>query len=213
MERVAIDLSDILQDVPVVPISDTLSQVGVEVQHRQKQGIFDDQRKAWDNTIEARCDFSTHISMQHRAGVYFHSIWKKTPYGRTLTDIKSDPDMVGFFADHLSSFILDVIGSANKSSWSICTSPKRRHTENNFATRIAYLIADRIGVTMVEDVAFARSRQRINAVFDLGNLPETENVIVIDDFVTTGSTLRAMQDLLHEHNKNTLFFAGINNKI
>lgn len=39
------------------------------------------------------------------------------------------------------------------------------------------------------------------------------NVIVFDDFVTTGSTLLAMKNLLNEHQKNTVFITGINNKL
>ena len=62
-------------------------------------------------------------------------------------------------------------------------------------------------------MAFCHSRQRINAVFTLNLLPEEPNVIVFDDFVTTGSTLKAMKELLLPLGKNLLFVSGINNKL
>lgn len=57
------------------------------------------------------------------------------------------------------------------------------------------------------------SRQRINAVFSLNVLPQEPNVIVFDDFVTTGSTLKGMNELLRPLGKTLLFVAGINNKL
>lgn len=57
----------------------------------------------------------------------------------------------------------------------------------------------------------------IKAVTDGIALPTmtdlSPNVIVFDDFVTTGSKLLAMKNLLQEHGKNPVFFAGINNKL
>ena len=53
----------------------------------------------------------------------------------------------------------------------------------------------------------------MNAVFDLNVLPKEPNVIVFDDFVTTGQTLAAMKQLLIPHEKNLLFFTLINNKL
>ncbi|MDE7397221.1 MAG: phosphoribosyltransferase, partial [Muribaculum sp.] len=93
------------------------------------------------------------------------------------------------------------------------TSPKRRHKEHNFASLICEDIHKRLDIPFYEDVAFCRTRQRINAVFDLNRLPEEPNVIVFDDFVTTGSTLKGMYDLLLPYNKTLLFVAGINNKL
>ena len=38
-------------------------------------------------------------------------------------------------------------------------------------------------------------------------------IIVVDDFVTTGSTLLSMRNLLTSLGKNVVFFAGVNNKL
>lgn len=134
--------------------------------------------------------------------------------GRTLTDIKSDPAEIPHFAVAVSDFISELLGSSLYSGrWCVCTTPKRRHKVRNFATLVSMQIARRLEIPFYEDVAFCRSRQRINAVFNLNILPDEPNIVVFDDFVTTGSTLGAMQRLLSPLGKNLLFVTGINNKL
>lgn len=173
-----------------------------------------EQRKAWDKSVEARCNFDYRPRITHRAGVWFLSVWQKSLMGRTLTDIKSDPAEIPHFAEAVSDFIVQVLGSSlSDGNWCICTTPKRRHKVRNFATLISMDIAGKLKIPFYEDVAFCHSRQRINAVFTLGTLPKEPNVIVFDDFVTTGSTLKAMKELLLPLGKNLLFVSGINNKL
>lgn len=168
--------------------------------------------KAWDKTTEARCDFSEHIGMTRRAGIRFMYIWKKTPLGRTLTDIKSDDSMVELFAENVARLINDCLGShLDKGQWCIVTTPKRRHTTRNFATLISLAMATRLHIPFYEDVASCHSKHRVGAVFTLNLLPEEPNIIVFDDFVTTGSTLLSMANLLRQYDKNLVFFTGINN--
>ena len=40
------------------------------------------------------------------------SLWKKSLYGQTLTDIKSDPDMVGKFAVGMNTLIRQILGNS-----------------------------------------------------------------------------------------------------
>ena len=146
--------------------------------------------------------------------MFFISLWQKSLYGRTLTDIKSDDTMVDFFADSISPLIHDILGTdLQTGNWCIVTTPKRRHLVKNFATRISERIAKQLGIPFYEDVAHCHSKQRIGAVFTLNVLPHEPNCIVFDDFVTTGSTLKAMRNLLLEHHKNCVFFTDINNKL
>jgi len=56
-------------------------------------------------------------------------------------------------------------------------------------------------------------KRDIFAEFILNRLPDAPNIIVFDDFVTTGSTLKAMRQLLSPLNKSLLFVAGINNAL
>ena len=83
----------------------------------------------------------------------------------------------------------------------------------NFASLISERIAAALGVPFYEDVALCHSKQRMNAVFTLNILPKERNLIVFDDFVTTGQTLHSMRVLLEDHGKNLVFFTGINNKL
>lgn len=98
-------------------------------------------------------------------------------------------------------------------TWAIVPSPKRRHLTQNFACRIAAEIGSRLGIPYYEDVALAHTRQRVNVEFDLGTLPPEPNLIIFDDFVTTGSTLSAMYRLLEPLGKNLFFVVGINNNL
>ena len=171
-------------------------------------------RKGWDKTLEARCDFDYRPRLTRRVGVWFLSLWQKSLMGRTLTEIKSDPAEIPHFADAVSDFLLELLGPSMASGlWCVCTTPKRRHKERNFASLVSMEIARRLGIPFYEDVALCRNRQRVNAVFDLNVLPAEPNIIVFDDFVTTGSTLGAMHRLLSPLGKNLLFVAGINNKL
>lgn len=171
-------------------------------------------RKAWDKSEEARCDFQYHLRLTRRASTNFITIWQKSVFGRTLTDIKSDDSMVPFFIENLLPVIHEMIGfHLGNGSWALVTTPMRRHKERNFASRIAEGLATELGIPFYFDCAHCRSKQRIGAVFDANNIPREGNVIVIDDFVTTGSTLQSMKNLLLKEGKNPIFICGINNKL
>lgn len=171
-------------------------------------------RKAWDKSEEARCDFQYHLRLTRRASTSFITIWQKSVFGRTLTDIKGDDNMVPYFVEHLKPVIQEMIGyQLQNGNWALVTTPMRRHTTRNFASRIAEQLADSLQIPFYFDCARCRSKQRVNAVFDPNNIPREPNVIVFDDFVTTGSTLLAMKNLLHTQGKNPVFFCGINNKL
>jgi len=171
-------------------------------------------RKAWDKSEEARCDFQYHLRLTRRASTNFITIWQKSVFGRTLTDIKSDDSMVSFFIENLVPVIHEMIGfHLGNGSWALVTTPMRRHKERNFASRIAEGLAAELGIPFYFDCAHCRSKQRIGAVFDANNIPREGNVIVFDDFVTTGSTLQSMKNLLLKEEKNPIFICGINNKL
>lgn len=202
-------ISDILADFSLSDGSPDLAPAA------PVRDIFAEQsRKGWDKSLEARCNFDYRPRITRRAGVWFLSLWQKSLMGRTLTEIKSDPAEIPHFAVAVSDFLIEMLGSSMASGhWCICTTPKRRHKERNFATLVSMDIAERLHIPFYEDVAFCRNRQRINAVFDLNVLPAEPNIIVFDDFVTTGSTLGAMLRLLSPLGKNLLFITGINNKL
>ena len=206
-------MDDILTDI-VVPSLDCPLALESKERTASKDIFAEQKRHAWDKSVEARCDFSRKVRITRRGDVFFISLWQKSLYGRTLTDIKSDDSMVSFFAENVAPLIAEVLGKTlQNGGWCIVTTPKRRHKVKNFATRISENIAKLLGIPFYEDVAFCHSKKRIGAVFTLNVLPTENNCIVFDDFVTTGSTLKAMRTLLLENKKNCMFFTGINNKL
>ena len=210
-----IDLEEILEEIHVPDLSCPLALENSSKDKAGAKDIFAEQKRhAWDKSVEARCDFSRKVRITRRADVFFVSLWQKSLYGRTLTDIKGDDTMVDFFAENVAPLIEEVLGKELKlGNWCIVTTPKRRHLVKNFATRISEKIAALLSIPFYEDVAHCHSKKRIGAVFSLNVLPKEQNCIVFDDFVTTGSTLKAMKNLLTENRKNCVFFTGINNKL
>ena len=176
-------------------------------------------RAAWKDVqqAEARCDFAPNkVRISYRNPAFgIISLWKKSLYGRTLTDIKSDPDMVEKFAEGMNTLIRQILGhSLSNGDWCIVTSPKRRHRERNFASLISARLAALLGVNFYEDLAECHSKHRVGAVFSLsGEPPKERNIIVFDDFVTTGATMISMRNLLMPLQKNLVFFTAISNKI
>lgn len=204
------DMGTLLDNIEVAPLY--VGDLGVS--SKDKDIFATQQRKGWDKSVEARCDFTRKVRLTRRGGVFFISLWQKSVFGRTLTDIKADDSMVDFFAKQTSELIKEIIGSSlDKGDWAICTSPKRRHLTKNFATRISEKMAEQLNIPFYEDVAFCKSKQRVNAEYTLNVLPKERNIIVFDDFVTTGSTIGSMYRLLSQYGKNLIFFTGINNKL
>ena len=219
MKHTALDMVDVLNEIEKPDLSRVLADLhGADAPLRPKkvkEGLFDEKkRKGWDKTVEARCDFTPKPRLTHRAGLYFISLWQKSVYGRTLTDIKGDDSMVDFFADSLAPLILDILGpDMAKGGWCVITTPKRRHLVKNFATRISERLAASLHVPFYEDVCSCRTRQRMNAVFTVNIVPKEQNIICFDDFVTTGNTLRSMKNALEPYGKNIVNLVGINNKL
>lgn len=217
-------LEEILQEIQlpqsVSSVTDGISlpsmpDLSLDVSVKEQKDIFAlEQRKSWDKSVEARCDFTYKLRLTRRASTNFITIWQKSVFGKTLTEIKSDDDMIPFFVESLVPVIRECIGyHICDGSWAIVTTPMRRHKERNFATLVSEGLAKELGIPFYFDCAHCRSKQRVGAIFDPNNLPHEPNVIVFDDFVTTGSTLLAMKNMLQEHGKNPVFFAGINNKL
>ena len=235
------DIYSLTADIPVPVMPD----ITISDDCNSEKDIFSPkERKAWDKSLEARCDFQYHLRLTRRASTNFITIWQKSVFGKTLTEIKSDEAMVPFFSKNLQPVIQEMIGyNLSAGDWAIVTTPMRRHLERqilckpsaeelalmprcsqdsrpfykiegrNFASRIAEGLAAELGIPFYFDCAHCRSKQRIGAVFDANNIPREGNVIVFDDFVTTGSTLQSMKNLLLKEGKNPIFICGINNKL
>lgn len=214
----AISLDEMLNDieVPSIEVPDLNASF---VSDKSKDLFGDKQRKAWkeQQVDEARCDFAPNkVRISFRNPTFgIISLWKKSVYGRTLSDIKADPEMVDRFAEGMATLIRQMLGhSLAGGDWAVVTSPKRRHKTRNFATLISARLAALLGVNFYEDLAVCNSKHRVGAVFALGAEPPKErNLIVYDDFVTTGATMLSMKNLLQPMGYNLVFFTSISNKI
>lgn len=214
----AISLDEVLNDIEVpsleAPDLDTSF-----VCDKSKDLFAEKKRAAWKDVqqTEARCDFAPNkVRISYRNPQFgIISLWKKSVYGRTLTDIKADPDMVEFFAVNVAKLVGQILGSSlSMGDWAIVTSPKRRHKEYNFASLISARLGSLLGIPFYEDVAECHSKHRVGAVFTFGAEPPKErNIIVFDDFVTSGATMISMRELLLPLGYNLVFFTGINNKL
>ena len=225
----AISLDEVLNDIEVPSVEAPDLDTSF-VSDKSKDLFAPKSRAAWKDVqqAEARCDFAPNkVRISYRNPAFgIISLWKKSVYGRTLTDIKADPDMVEKFAEGMNTLIRQILGnSLGDGDWAIVTSPKRRHKERNFASLISARLAELLGIPFYEDVAECHSKHRVGAVFTFGSsfaerlrsknqspIPE-RNIIVFDDFVTTGATMISMRELLMPLGKNLVFFTGINNKL
>lgn len=215
----AIALDEMLNDIEV-PSLDVPDLDGSFAPTCEAKDLFaEKKRAAWKDVqqAEARCDVAPNkVRISYRNPAFgIISLWKKSVYGRTLTDIKADQDMVEKFAVGMNTLIRQILGDSLASGdWCIVTSPKRRHKERNFASLISARLADLLGIRFYEDLAECHSKHRVGAVFTFGAEPPKENnIIVFDDFVTTGATMISMRELLRPLGKNLVFFTGINNKL
>ena len=218
----AIELAEMLHDIEVPSlVAPDLGgfSVSENAATLSKDLFAEKQRAAWKEkqVDEARCDFAPNkVRISYRNPEFgIISLWKKSLYGRTLTDIKSDPDMVEKFAVGMSTLMRQILGnSLSAGDWCIVTSPKRRHKERNFASLISARLGELLNIPFYEDVAECHSKHRVGAVFTFGSQPPAEsNIIVFDDFVTSGATMISMRNLLMPLGKNLVFFTAINNKI
>ena len=204
------ELEEIISQIQV----GTPEESNLAMPHSNKDIFSEKQRAKWKglNVNEARCDFTPNRRLCHRSGVNYVCAWRQSKYGMTLTDIKSDSQMVEKFAETLAELISDVLGEfLEHGGYCLVTTPKRRHLVKNFSTLFTSRTSELLKLPFYEDCAFAKNKKRVNAVFIPNNIPRERNVIVIDDFVTTGSTLKAMRNLLLKYDKNLSFFTGIDN--
>lgn len=215
----AISLDEMLNDIEV-PSLDVPDLDGSFVSSEDEKDLFSPKKRAaWKDVqqAEARCDFAPNkVRISYRNPQFgIISLWKKSLYGRTLTDIKSDPDMIEKFAEGMNTLVRQILGhSLATGDWCIVTSPKRRHKVRNFASLISARLAQLLGIPFYEDIAECHSKHRVGAVFTFrAEPPKESNIIVFDDFVTTGATMISMKNLLEPLGKNLVFFTGISNKL
>lgn len=168
-------------------------------------------RKSWRSERQAGesvCDLREQPQVYKRHGGYFLATFRKSEKGVPMSECKQ-PDMVELFADKAEEAIRGLLAMGNTEGWALVTTPRRRHKDWNFADEVCKRIAAATGMTYIADVAEAKNRHRINPELKLTKEVEEMNVIIYDDILTTGSTVKAMRELLQ--GKNVVVVIGINN--
>lgn len=180
------------------------------------ENLFRTKQKAWGghtNKPEPRCDFAPNRHSMVMRGVVALTLFKRSPFGQCLSEVKTDPGRPDFIAMKSAEFLRRVLSpNLDPGQWAVVTPPARRHLTENFAQKTGRLLAGLLGIECHVDVAICKNKKRVNAIYTLDKLPTQNNLIVFDDIITTGSTFISMDRLLTPLGKNCLFFAAINNK-
>ena len=199
-----------LNDLLAVEMSDIAIDMG--------QFGFDDpneytRRESWKVSAKL-CDMKQHIAAREKTGFFYTTFFATGKKGRPLEEIKADPNAVRPFALNLADYLERSLGdNLARNDWCICTTPRRRHhTGFHFATEICRLAESELGIPFYEDVVVTKNRSRIEPEFVLNLDPEEANVILYDDIITTGITIRETRRLLLEKGHTVLVVVAIRNQ-
>ena len=169
-------------------------------------------RRQW-NHIEKRCGLAPKYQIHSKCGFFVTTLFAVSDEGRTLEDIKADPTLAQPFADTACDYLLQCVGgNLAGGGWCLCTTPRRRHSKGfHFASAVCEAIAAKLGVPFYADAFEAHNRRRLNPDFSLEHDPAEHNVILYDDIITTGMTLKVCRNLLLGKGHTVLPLVSIKN--
>lgn len=173
------------------------------VSHRKQQ---------WQH-IEKRCNLERCVQTYLKCEFYVTTFFHVSNDGISLSEIKSNSEMVRPFADVTCDYITGVLGgNLSDGGWCICTTPRRRHNSGfHFSTEVSQILADELNIPFYADAVISHNKRRITTNFTLGKDPKERNVILFDDIITTGVTLRDTRNLLVNHGHNVFSVVAIKN--
>lgn len=168
---------------------------------------------SWART-EKLCNLEKHIKVRSNGDLLYCTFYEVGKTGTPIDKIKNDEKNVEPFADNLCDWLDNFIGcNLTKGNWCLITTPRRRHKEGlHFATEICRSAAKKLSLPFYANAFRAKNRNRINPEFYLEEKPKERNVILYDDIVTTGETIRTCRDLLFDAGYVVLCVVAIQNK-
>jgi len=175
---------------------------------------FGSWQKSWART-EKYCDLKKKIQCFSAGDIIVTSFYKVGKKGIPIAEIKEKESNAELFADNLCDYLNCWAGVENlaKGDWCICTTPRRRHKDGfHFSTAICERAANQLGLPFYKDAFIAKNRERINPEFHMVTNPAQVNVILYDDIISTGETLRATRQLLLDAGHVVLLVVGIKNQ-
>ena len=168
-------------------------------------------RSSWGKAKDYKepcCDLSDHLQLHKRDCFYYICSYHNTPTGIPISEVKTEPN-VQLFATKAEEVVRGLVQLRDTKDWCIITTPKRRHKEKNFASMVATELAKSLGIPFYDDVIESHGRDRLNPDFRQVKDIREGNIILYDDILTTGSTIRACVHLLN--GKNIVCVIGIDN--
>ena len=209
-----VELASVQADVEGFEVAD----FGLDIDFEAEQPSMTDKlredmkkRSSWGKAKDYKepcCDLSDQLQLHKRDCFYYICSYHNTPTGIPLSEVKTEPN-VELFARKAEEIVRGIVQLRDTKDWCIITTPKRRHKEKNFASMVATQLARFLGIPFYDDTMEAHGRDRINPEFkQVKDIPE-RNIILYDDILTTGSTIRACVHLLN--GKNIVCVIGIDN--
>lgn len=156
------------------------------------------------------CDLSSRPVIHQLGSLVYFSFCKRTKTGIPFSEIKQSAEYAVKFALEAISLISRLVN--NTEDWAIITTPRRRHFDGfHFATSVCEHISSTLDIPFYRDAVQCINRSRLDPEFHLLRNIEKRNVIVFDDIITTGTTLKATRELLADRDF-ILNIVGINNR-
>lgn len=170
-----------------------------------------EKKKRWDES-KALCDLKDRTALHKAGDMYYQSLMKVGKNGQPLAEIKNKGNTY-MFADGALEHLKHTLGeNLSKGDWCLMTTPRRRHGNGfHFATAICQLMSQDLGIPFYKDAVTCTNHNRINPIFELKKNPKEKNVILYDDILTTGCTLRATRDLLTQAGYTVFNLISIDN--
>lgn len=169
-------------------------------------------QQAWKKA-EKYCDLKKRIKCHSHGGFFTTCFFEVGKKGTPISEIKENPDNVKIFADCLADFVFKSLGTnLTEGNWCILTTPRRRHKDGmHFATEICKSAAEILKIPCYVDCFTSENRDRINPIFNMEITPQEINVILFDDIISTGVTIKTCRQLLIDFGYVVHVIIGIKN--
>ena len=171
-------------------------------------------QKSWAKT-EKYCDLKKKIKAHTNGAMIFTTFYEVGKRGIPITQIKEKESNAELFADNLCDYLVGATGGVTllNGDWCLCTTPRRRHKDGfHFSTAICELASEKLGLPFYKDAFIAENASRLKPDFKLVINPKQTNVILYDDIISTGVTIRTCRQLLLDEGHVVLLNVGIQNQ-
>ena len=169
-------------------------------------------RQSWRH-LQKLCNLKPRLKCHSLGVCAYTALCEVGKNGTPIEEIKADAANVQPFADGVSEHLLQALGqNISNGDWCLLTTPRRRHKSGmHFATEICKNAAKQLGLPFYVDALRADGRDRVEPKFFLDIAPTERNIILYDDILSTGSTVRACRKLLIDAGKIVMIIISINN--